>query len=135
MSFRTAPKENPRPVPVPVRFPQFPQHVWHVPWKFASKDLAGSCSAGGTVEAALESPACADRKIPPNVFNDLGDAGSLIDQAETSTAREARRLHRKARHLLRRAARRATHAAKEAKLSAECAAALSEAAVGLARDL
>ena len=90
-----------------------------------------------TLDAALVSPACVGEPIPKGVTRKLARAETLIDQAETSAAKKARKLRRRAEHLLRRAGATARHAAKgkKAKLSSECATALTAAAGDAAMGL
>src|SRR5262249_51544506 len=90
-----------------------------------------------TLDSALISPRCMGQSVPASVTGKLRRAENLIEQAETSPAKKARKLRQRARHLLKAAGASAKHAAKgkKAKLSAACAGALEDAAGSVAADL
>jgi hypothetical protein len=89
-----------------------------------------------TLGTALHSPACAGQTIPATVTGKFATAENLIDQAATTTGRNARKVRRQAKNLLRQAITKATRAAKRkgANLSAACAATLRDAASHVAAD-
>lgn len=87
-------------------------------------------SARCTLDAALASPTCADQAVPASVTNNFNDAASLIEKAEISAARQAKKLLKRAKTALKKAKANATRAAKgnKPKISSDCAAALRSAA-------
>jgi thermitase len=94
-------------------------------------------SARCALDAGLQSAACADETVPASVTNKFNQAANLIERAETSQARQARKLLERAKKALKRAKAKATRAAmgKKPKLTADCAAALRYAADRLAASL
>jgi hypothetical protein len=89
------------------------------------------------LNAALASPACAGQTIPGSVTAKLTQAGNLIDQAATSSAKTAHKLLQKAKKALRQAGTKATRAAKgkKPKISGNCAVAITSAANGVLANL
>src|SRR2546426_9183216 len=87
-----------------------------------------------TMDAGLNSPACAAAGVPSNVLRGFEQAGRLVAAAATRPPAAARRLRRRARVVLRRAdadAARAANATRP-KTSRECASALRDAAARVA---
>jgi hypothetical protein len=90
-----------------------------------------SCTTARCILGAAEtSPACQDQTIPVRLMAKVIKAENLIDEAEMSHAKKARKLFERATHVLKQVGARATRSAKGKKprLSAGCAVALRDAA-------
>jgi hypothetical protein len=101
----------------------------------ATTTLAGASTTTSTLpcttarcmlSALPQSPACAGQTIPPTVTAKLTKAESLIDQAASSSAKQAKKLLKRAKKSLKQAATKATRATKgrHPQLSPACANAL-----------
>jgi len=86
-------------------------------------------SARCAVDAGLTSPLCAGQ-VPASVTKKLDRAASLIEQASTSPAKQAKKLRKRAKTALKKAKAAATRAAKgkKPKISSDCASALKDTA-------
>jgi hypothetical protein len=73
--------------------------------------------------AVVASPACAGQALPSSVITKFGKATTLIENTDTSAAKQAERARRRARKFLRSAAATTHRAAggKKPKISSECA--------------
>jgi len=79
------------------------------------------------LDGARADATCAGQNVPASVVAKFGKAETLLDEAGTSPAKKARKLHATAKRVLRASERVTTHLAKRKKLSAECAAVLKSA--------
>jgi hypothetical protein len=90
-----------------------------------------------TLAALPQSPACAGQRIPPTVTAKLAKAESLIEQAASSPAKQAKKLRKRAKSALKQAVTKTTRATKgrHPQLSPACANALRSGLAGVVAGL